>query len=312
MPRAIGLCVAIFAFVGITHAQIPALQIDGTRQVVGVALRDEVQFNPKTCKRDSGNLYVALGTYVFAMPSEDQNKYIYLPLNETSLVLKVPDPGEPAGCWGNPFQLLGHRIANRLFSASVGPAPDVLTLYRLDRSRLAESGGQEWLGEISQLRFANHFFDGGNCREGFVQADITEQLTGCRIKLANPPKARQEDWATSYRAKVYSTPLGRPFVVNCDALLFSDVIGSCRVAYVLMAGLGVSYNFQPYRGRLAIPIERIVDFDRSLRSLIELARTCHPCRCRKGRWSRFSDGCGSGSPSARAWRQRCLACFCPA
>ena len=23
------------------------------------------------------------------------------------------------------------------------------------------------------------------------------------------------------------------------------------------------------------------------------ARTCHPCRCRKGRWSRFSDGCGS-------------------
>jgi hypothetical protein len=255
--------------------QLCALLLALLLQSHELASAAEVRFDPKTCKQSSGNVYVALGRYVFVMSNEDQNKYVFQTLNETSLILKAPEPSEPVGCLGNPLQLLSHRIANRLFSAlsgqslAAGPAPDVLTLYRLDRSPLAEPDGKEWPGESSQLDFAAHFFDGGNCREGLVQEDIANQLTACRMKLANPQNARQEDWATSYQAKVYAAPLGKPFVINCDAMLFSDHMGSCRVGYVLKPGLGVSYKFQPYRGRSAIPIERIVDFDRSLRALIE-------------------------------------------
>jgi hypothetical protein len=48
MPRAIGLCVAIFAFVGITHAQTSDSQIDGTRQVVGLFASTCIQFAGNT------------------------------------------------------------------------------------------------------------------------------------------------------------------------------------------------------------------------------------------------------------------------
>jgi hypothetical protein len=44
MSRTVGLCVAVFAFVGITHAQTPDPQIDGTRQVVGLFAMTCIQF----------------------------------------------------------------------------------------------------------------------------------------------------------------------------------------------------------------------------------------------------------------------------
>jgi hypothetical protein len=171
--------------------------------------------------------------------------------------------------------LFSHRIAYHFFktasgqSPAVGPAPDILTLYRLDRNPSAEPNVENWPGEAMELDFAAHHFVGSNCRGGLVQEDIANGLTACRTKPIRPENARQEDWATSYRAKLYTTPLGRSFVVNCDFGLFNHTIGSCRVAYVLKPGLGVSYKFQPYLGRNAIPINQIIDFDQSLRETIQ-------------------------------------------
>jgi hypothetical protein len=94
-------------------------------------------------------------------------------------------------------------------------------------------------------------------------------MTACRVKPT--PNFRIEDWGASYiaPADIYETPLGGQFVVNCDPGLFTDGIGYCDVAYLIAPGLGVTYRFQPYLGPSAIPIDRIIEFDKGLRAAIE-------------------------------------------
>jgi hypothetical protein len=56
------------------------------------ASTEEIKFDPTACKQNSGNMYVALGRYVFAMPDADQGKYIFGLPTQTNLFLQVPDP----------------------------------------------------------------------------------------------------------------------------------------------------------------------------------------------------------------------------
>jgi TolB-like protein len=76
-------------------------------------------------------------------------------------------------------------------------------------------------------------------------------------------------------------------------------------------------------GRLPVLVElllcaRVFAFLEEVFSLVALApgvgerEPAIPAVAGKGRWSRFSDGCGSGRPSAKAWKQRCQACSGPA
>jgi hypothetical protein len=94
-------------------------------------------------------------------------------------------------------------------------------------------------------------------------------MDACRIK----PKqdAPIEDWAADYVAPpdLYTTPTGRPFVVECDPAIHRSTVAWCNVAYVLRSGLAITYAFQPYHSPGPIPIEGVVTFDRALRKAIE-------------------------------------------
>jgi len=232
----------------------------------------EFKFDPSSCKRDTGNLYIALGRYVFATPSPAKANLVIDPIAESRL-LKVPDPGEPIGCFGNPLQSDSHAL---LFSTAFGATvpssgkpmiPDLLTLINLRRGNSAsEEKGAEWPAEDFE-----HLHAESVCRTATLRETLASGLLACRIKPINPPNARQEDWAASYTARPedYTTPLGKPFVINCGPGLLSDGIAHCDVAYEVLQGVGVSYRFSPFRARNPIPIDQAINYDRSLRDSIE-------------------------------------------
>ncbi len=113
----------------------------------------------------------------------------------------------------------------------------------------------------------------GVCERTAIHEDLKNGLVACRIRPADPPYGRQEDWPASYIAKseIYTAPLSNPFVINCGPGLLSIGISQCDVAYAINPGVGVSYRFQPYRGRYPIPIDLAMTYDRSLREAIENA-----------------------------------------
>ena len=226
------------------------------------------KFSPAACKHDTGNLYVALGRYVFATPSPTVAQLVIDPI-PASRRLKVPDPNEPVGCLGNPLQSDSHALLHSMLVESKSRFPDLLTLYNLRRSSsAADEKDEEWMAEVSAVHIADSV-----CRTATLRENSANGFLGCRIKPADSPNTRQEDWAASYisQSEGYGTPLGKPFIVNCGPGLFSNGIGQCDVAYAVKPGVGVSYRFQPYRGSHPIPIEHIIVFDKSLRLEIERA-----------------------------------------
>jgi hypothetical protein len=225
--------------------------------------------------RCQGRRYVALGRYVLATSYSKRDAYLLDPLRPGNVGLVQPDPTEPEGCPGNPLQSLSYEFVfgvdvdgRTTFSDS--PRTERLTLYRtLDRATPAPDD-PEWSGADYMLMHWDTV-----CKAAAEREELSNGLNVCRIKLhwpADPAvEARHENWGASYRARpdVYTTPLGRPFIVDCGPLLFENMISQCDVAYTIMPGLGVSYRFQPYLGQHRIPIDRIIEFDRGLRAAIE-------------------------------------------
>lgn len=234
----------------------------------------EFKFDPATCKRNTGNLYVALGRYVFATPAPAKANLVIDPIEESRRI-KVPDPSEPLGCFDNPLQSDSHALLHSTDFGAVDPGsgkplvPDLLTFYNLRRGGPTSEGKEtEWPGQHYQYMRAERV-----CRTATIHEDLANGLMACRIKPVDPQNTRPEDWTATYTAKseTYATPLGKPFVINCGPGLLSDGIDHCDVTYEMLKGLGVSYRFSPYRARNPIPIDQALNFDRSLRASTERA-----------------------------------------
>jgi hypothetical protein len=238
------------------------------------------EYDPATCKTDAqGKRYVALGRYVLATPYSKRDAYLLDPLRPGNIGLVPPDPTEPQGCPGNPLQSWSyafiyapHGIEADGSANPAGDAPraDRLTLYRTIDRPIPGTEDPEWGGADVLVMSWNTI-----CKLAAVREDLPNGLTACRIKLHWPSdpaaEARQENWGATYRARpdVYTTPLGRPFIVQCGPLLFENTISHCNAGYTIMPGLAVGYRFEPYLGPHPIPIARIIDFDRGLRAAIE-------------------------------------------
>jgi hypothetical protein len=238
------------------------------------AKAEQPAYNPEVCKQDArDNIYISLGRYVFPMAYAKQQAVVYDPLSShnSSLVLKVPDPNEQKGCLGNPLQSTSHAFFTpRILAkggqlASVDSALRLMTLYRLDRGDSRRKSDEIWPGEKSQLSLADLI-----CKNSTLREDLPNGMSACRIKPTNPPNARQEDWAATYTARpdVYTTPMDRPFVVNCGPILYSDSISHCDVVYEIMDGLGVSYRLMPYLHSGLEPIDHIIEIDKLIRAAI--------------------------------------------
>lgn len=232
----------------------------------------EFHFDPASCKHDTGHMYVALGRTVFVTPTPKQANSIVDP-NPGLPHPKPPDPTEPAGCFGNPLQSgsFGLFWSATLTGAAPGNttlgAPDYLAIFNLNRRNRLSSQAGEWGMQRVNLRIAED-----ECSGSTVQEDLPNGLVACRIRPTDP-KVPQADWRASYIAKkdVYTTPLGKPFVVICGPGLFSGPIGHCDVAYELNSDIGVTYNFAPYHAANPITFDKIIAFDKSLRAAIEAA-----------------------------------------
>ena len=229
------------------------------------------KFDPATCKQNTGSFYVALGRYVFATPGATMGNVVIDPIEDApgSIPLKAPDSSEPRGCFGNPLQSNSHSILHDMAVKDVSGltkrmAPDLFQLINLIRDAPSRGKDEQWQAEQFYRETAEKI-----CRTA-SQENLENGLLACRIKPVNPPYGRQEDWAASYIAKteIYTTPLGKPFVINCMPGSLSSAFGYCDVTYAMYAGVGVTYRFQPYQGRHPIPIDQMITYDRSLREAI--------------------------------------------
>jgi hypothetical protein len=141
-------------------------------------------------------------------------------------------------------------------------APSRITLYDATGPS-SWKGAYQWPGESDGLAKLI-------CDHPTIRETLPNGLVACRVQPVD--KSRVEDWGASYiaDASVYTTPLGRPFIVDCGPGLYSGPpIASCRVAYAITSDLAVSYEFQPYLGTSPIPIDHIVEFDREVRAQID-------------------------------------------
>ncbi|MFZ0692698.1 MAG: hypothetical protein WAN51_00850 [Alphaproteobacteria bacterium] len=189
--------------------------------------------------------------------------------------IQPPDPTEPEGCPGNPQQLSSYSFAYYSDdrtpdgkSPDAQPRPQLMRLFRTLRGDARPSPDDpQRPGELAQQGAAKK-----RCEVGTIGEEPSIGMTVCRIK---PNSERHvADWTASYLTfpNVYTPPLGKPFVVNCDGDSFTLAIDGCDVTYTIAPGLGIAYEFQPYRGTDAIPIEHIIEFDRNLRAQIEADR----------------------------------------
>jgi hypothetical protein len=225
-----------------------------------------------------GKLYIALGRNVLALPTTAGIVVVEAQRNPRDNRIPPPDPGQPDGCPDNPRQLRGYAFP---LASTLTLAPDektspnqtlgvqYLALFRtLDGDAVPSDGDPIWPGEVLQMTRAPM-----SCAQATVQEDLPNGLHVCRVKphFKDNHEADQRSWGGSYTANSYTTPPGRPFVINCSPLLLEAETFHCDVAYVVAPGLGIAYKFQPYLGKNIIPIAKIIDFDKELRARISAA-----------------------------------------
>lgn len=235
------------------------------------ALAKRFHFDPASCKHDTGHMYIALGRAVIAVPTPKQAAMLLDPLQPDASHLKAPDPAEPVGCFGNPLQSGGFGLfwSNSLTSNAPGDrklgVPDRVRLLKTFTEPGDPDG--EWDIENMERDIAKEM-----CRRAAVTEVLSNDLVACRMKQTLPG-VPEIDWAASYTAKkgTYTTPDGRPFVVNCGPDLFSSGVDDCTVDYQLTKDVGLNYEFRPYLGSDPIPITRIISFDKSLRAIVDRA-----------------------------------------
>jgi hypothetical protein len=230
------------------------------------AQAERLTFDPKLCKQgERDKIYVSLGRYVFPVEYVKQQAVVYDPLlpHESRLALRVPNPEEPTGCFGNPLRSGSYALFTPAILsgggqlASFASALQLLTLHSIDR------GGQKtemiWPAEASQLGIAE-----STCKRTTIQEELPNGMSVCRVR-PNDSTIPQEEWGTTYRARsdVYETPTNRPFVVRCSGTRYP-----CYVAYEVAPDVGVSYSLFPYYNGSSAPIDRIIEIDQSIRATI--------------------------------------------
>jgi hypothetical protein len=209
---------------------------------------------PTKCKSNSlEHVYYSVGETVFAYPYV-ANPTFMAPV-EPSLLRDAPDPSEEIGCLGNPVQLLSLTIGTENLRGEMfwnwRPRPD-------DHWNTYGVGLRELM-----------------CKDATIVESLSSGLTACRVKPINPPDLPKEVWPASYVADPakYTTPTGKPFVVNCSPRRRDFFHGPCVVGYSLRPDLGISYTFDPYKDpyktSAPLPVDQIFDEDSKLRDKFE-------------------------------------------
>ena len=238
----------------------------------------EILYDPAACKTDAqGKIYIALGRNVFAFSTSG-----------TMIVARYgdawpmpPDQTDLVGCPGNPAQMSDYSFPYS-FDGSVTKKPgefaplpqaDLLQLISIHgNSATSSRDDTEWRGESVELSLAQSVCGkavAASADVTVIREELPNGFTACREQHEGVANRIEEQRATYIaRPETYKTPLGKPFVVNCDNQVATVPGEHCDVDYVFGPGLGVNYQFQPDQTSRALPIDQIIAFDRGLRAAI--------------------------------------------
>ena len=176
--------------------------------------------------------------------------------------LTPPDLSQPAGCPANPvrgggfiFAFRYHELHGRVFQP--GLAPEVLAGLSLFLA------GPRYDYNLTAVQDRHRDI----CEQHGMREKTPDGQIASYIPLERYVDRRY--WPVSYQARhdVYTTPLGRPFVIWCRMW---DNFGNryCDILYKLTETLTLGYRFNTGR----VPASDIIIFDRNLRTNIEAAK----------------------------------------
>ena len=228
------------------------------------------EYDPAQCRSDAyGKFYVALGPTVLAL----NQPVAPILIDDIGDLRRVPsDPKQPIGCPDNPMQVKSYEplIPFALPGQNASPSQPEgvleLTLYDITPADPPPNQtSKEWSAEAIFRRS-----DELTCSHATKREELPAGLIACRFQQA-PTQVHIEDWMATYIAHpdIYQTPLGHEFTFDCQGDLYSDGFGHCHVIYAISSSLGLSYNFEPYRGHVILPIDKVIDYDRALRREVQ-------------------------------------------
>lgn len=225
----------------------------------------ELQFSPSSCATDPGNkIHLALGHTVFRVPL-DSLVYILDLTQDDPLAPppKVPDPNVPEGCPGRPVQAKAYTLRVRESELLGQTDPSEGTDAQFVPFRLVWTSPNYWGTQLSaERRYKNR------CSAFGVWEELQNGLVSCRVKYKEAPELNQNSAIIlQARPEIYSTPLGRPFVIGCLPRLGMGS-QSCDNVYKLHPTVRFVRRFDLQR----VDVNDLVDVDRALRAWIEDAR----------------------------------------
>jgi hypothetical protein len=255
----------LMIFLGAVFAPAPALADHGGIQPA---------FDPSVCKEDAhGKLYVALGRNVLAIPANGFfviQKIAPPPVTRDVRILP-PDPTEPEGCPGNPQQdSTFHFPMEYKVIEGESSVPKVIHLrievYRtLDGDAVPTENDKEWMGELKNRDMIDL-----DCND---KARKIEELSNGFRSCVTPPRGKEditpkEDWAGSYVANfdIYKTPRNKIFTISCSPPWPMTSGANCEIAYAVKSGLGLAYHLKLYGSPDAVPLDKVIEVDRSIRT----------------------------------------------
>ena len=225
---------------------------------VAGANAEPFDYNPAECATDpQGMVYLALGRTVLRLPEEMLDLRIIggkLSIVDPSAMAPPPDPLEPEGCPGNPVQSLSFRLSSRLQD----PTQFLFETALLTAERFDVSGDEPIAEQWYRV----------TCERHGLESVLPNGLIGCAWPPDDPDVPRAY-WPTRYRARpeIHSTPVGRPFIVDCWLGHVATASQFCFVRYRFAEAAALYYQVNVQ----LVPISEIVAFDRGLQSLLAAA-----------------------------------------
>ncbi len=228
-------------------------------------------YDPLTCKTDAkGMLYVSHYERVFKIPFRGGLMIDPIYDKKVKAVQPIaPDLEEAVGCPNHPYAVssvyylyLYEAIKTNKFAPPI--APMSADLVKIVFITAGYEGGLDEEGK-NYKRVCGH----NSQYNKVIKRKFKNGIAGCLLEpLKNDIPERswvkgypERAWISAYQTdiNIYSTPRGGVFSIYCRAS------PTCRVAYKIYPRLNLSYRFDRER---RIPIERVIEFDKSLRKSI--------------------------------------------
>lgn len=238
------------------EVSIPEVKPDANKNAEKI--RQDVVFNPDTCRNPDGKAYFAAGDDVFGVPYTYPIK-IRGGLKASEFRLR-PDPTQPEGCYENPITGTGFGFGFSFKPSNPERYPKGTRFSVESFSLIAKKPGY-WGTQISS---ENGFIK--NKRKYNQCTFLDNGLEFCKAST-NPKSLNRAGGKLKADESIYKAPLDQPFILSCIAK-FENGYQRCSTMYNYTDYLRVSYRFNIKD----LPLLEVIEFDKYLRSQLDLMK----------------------------------------